>query len=159
MTEVNTNNQLLEQAPGFRLHQRTVMGCVVALDKVHQIASGCVLTHNGQIVSSEKDLLKLDDVGVHTAQSLIQDFPPCCLDAASQHLHCRHGHSLAPSLKKFVCKSALVTCTGVTGEIHEAHYNVLCLSKTFFHKQQHGKQHPKHVHLRQLCGARNYFAL
>jgi len=67
MTEINTNNQLLEQASGFRLHQRTVMGCVVTLNEVYQIPPGCILTHNGQMVRGEKDLLKLDDVWVHTA--------------------------------------------------------------------------------------------
>ena len=67
MTEINTDNQLLEQASGFRFHQRTVMGCVVALDEVNQVPSRCVLTHNGQMVRGEEDLLKLDDVWVHTA--------------------------------------------------------------------------------------------
>ncbi len=124
MTEVNTNNQLLKQASGFRLHQRTVMGCVVALNKVYQIPSGCVLTYNGQMVRGEKDLLELDDVWVHTAQPLIQDFPPCCLDTASQHLQCRHGHATAPSLEKCVCKNVLVTCTSV--QVKLMNFTVMC---------------------------------
>ncbi len=124
MTEVNTNNQLLEQAPGFRLHQRTVVGCVVALNEVYQIPSGCVLTHNGQMVRGEKDLLKLDDVWVHTAQPLIKDFPPCCLDAASHQLYNCHGHATAPSLEKLLCKNVLDTCTSV--QVKLMNFTVMC---------------------------------
>ena len=58
------------------------MCTVVSFNEVHQISSRCVFTDNGQVIWGEKNFLKLDDVGVHAAEALVQNFPPCCLDTA-----------------------------------------------------------------------------
>ena len=50
MAEVDSNNQLLEQPPGFRLRESTVMSSVVALNKVHKVPSRSILTDNRQVL-------------------------------------------------------------------------------------------------------------
>ena len=74
MAVVDSYNELLEEPACFALHQSTVISHIMALNIVNQVPSWCILADNAQVLWSKQHLVQLNNVGMHAAQSLIQDF-------------------------------------------------------------------------------------